>query len=714
MLSDELKEEIQVAYTRLLSEKGYKARHCQRLMIADIARTIGNVEINDEGERLDGPNICVLEAGTGTGKTIAYALAALPIAKAMGKRLVISTATIALQEQIVHLDLPDIRKHAALDFSFVLAKGRRRYLCLSRLDLALQEMGSLNQTLALYDDERFEPDESHRVLYQNMMEGLGRGEWDGDRDNWQVEIDNSAWFRVSTDHVQCTGKRCSHYKNCFYYRARERVHKVDCIVANHDLVLSDIMMGGGAILPAPEDTIYIFDEGHHLPEKARNHFSSFLALNASVGWLSQIPASLIQMTAELQEIGILPGGQGQFEDAVNDAVAGIDQMYALLDPLQEDAKHDEAGRQFRFPMGVVTEDITRLSSDLLRSFTRLSNLTASLVSALEERMGDVNEDERCEYWLPVISAIAARVDSGANLWANYMQNDLPGRPPFARWITFREASSQNGIEILLSASPISVSETLAELLWSRTFASVITSATLSMGGDFSRFRDQAGIPKENCFKALPSPFRFHEQAVLNVPAMSADPREAVEHTEQICHLLPDILKDEVGSLVLFTSWRQMLAVIDEIDPQFKKAVLSQGTLSKAEIVSQHKKRIDKGDSSCIFGLASFAEGIDLPGKYCGHVVLAKIPFAVPDDPVGATLSEWIESEGGNSFDEIMIPDAALKMVQACGRLLRTETDVGRITILDRRLVTQRYGARLLDALPPFRRELGNRRTAGNG
>ena len=165
--------------------------------------------------------------------------------------------------------------------------------------------------------------------------------------------------------------------------------------------------------------------------------------------------------------------------------------------------------------------------------------------------------------------------------------------------------------------------------------------------------------------------------------------------------------------MLFTSWRQMLAVIDEIDPQFKESVLSQGTLSKAEIVSQHKKRIDKGDAGCIFGLASFAEGIDLPGKYCGQVVLAKIPFAVPDDPVGATLSEWIESEGGNSFEEIMIPDAALKMVQACGRLLRTETDIGRITILDRRLVTQRYGARLLDALPPFRRELGNRREPKN-
>jgi ATP-dependent DNA helicase DinG len=320
---------------------------------------------------------------------------------------------------------------------------------------------------------------------------------------------------------------------------------------------------------------------------------------------------------------------------------------------------------------------------------------------------DEFEKERCEYWLPVVSAMAARVGSGASLWATYMEEDDPGKAPFARWVTFREATNFEGVEVQLSASPISVSETLAELLWSRIFAAVITSATLSMGGDFSRFRDKAGIGKDNHFNALPSPFRFSEQAVLAVPDMSSDPREAEKHTEEICELLPRILEEDLGSLVLFTSWRQMLRVVDDIDPEFSQRVLAQGSLSKAEIITQHKAKVDAGETSCIFGLASFAEGIDLPGKYCGHVVIAKIPFAVPNDPVGATLSEWIESSGGNSFQEIMIPDAALKMVQACGRLLRTESDEGRITILDRRLVTQRYGARLLDSLPPFRREIGS-------
>lgn len=707
MLTDELKNEIQAAYSRLLSEKGYKARNCQRVMIADIARSLGNVEVDDKGQRLPGPNICVIEAGTGTGKTIAYALAALPIAKAMGKRLIVATATVALQEQIVYLDLPDIRKHAELDFSFVLAKGRRRYLCLSRLDTALQEVGSMNLTLALYDDESYAPEESHRVLYQNMMESLGRGDWDGDRDNWSQEIENSAWFRVSTDHVQCTGRRCSHYDNCFFYRARERIHKVDCIVTNHDLVLADLMMGGGAVLPAPEDAIYIFDEGHHLPEKAGNHFSDFIAVRSTQGWLSQIPATLTQMIAELEVIGTLPGGQAQIEEAANEAMLALEDMNRLISPLQEEARAQENGSQFRFPMGRVGDEIRELSSELASRFNRLGGYITALVASLEERLSDADEfdRERNEYWLPVISAMAARVESGANLWASYMKRDSPGHPPIARWVSFRESSSLDGVETQLSATPISVSETLAELFWSRAFAAVVTSATLSMAGDFTRYRKQSGISADNLFTALPSPFRFNDQAVLRVPKMTSDPRDSDEHTAEICTLLPEILRDETGSLVLFTSWKQMLRVIDDIDRQFAEKVLSQGTLAKAEIMRQHKKRIDEGQSSCIFGLASFAEGIDLPGKYCTHVVVAKIPFSVPDDPVGATLSEWIESEGGNSFQEIMIPDAALKMVQACGRLLRTETDTGRITILDKRLMTQRYGAQLLDALPPFRREL---------
>lgn len=701
MLGDSLKQDIQQAYSRLLQNKGYSARYCQRRMIADIANTLGNIEVTEDGDRKSEGHICVVEAGTGTGKTVAYAVSALPLARALGKRLVISTATVALQEQIVFTDLPDIRDHAALDFTFALAKGRRRYLCLSRLDQALQSATPANHSLALYDDEVFAGDASQQALYESMLTKLGRGEWNGDRDTWTEAIDDPAWTAVSTDHVQCTGRQCSHFHNCYFYKAREKIHNVDCIITNHDLVLSDLMMGGGAVLPAPEDTIYIFDEGHHLPDKAINHFSGFVQIRTTQGWLEQIAPTLRQMTAELGEVGGLPAGLAAIEGASHDLAGLLEDVLNLSDGYRDEARGDGEELRYRFTGGRVDDALREMSASIHETSRQLANRIENVEQAVQERLadGDGAERESFEHWLPVLSGIAARLAAGTALWLDYMTEDEPERAPHARWITFRQE------DVVVNASPVAVDATLHELLWSRCFGAVVTSATLAVAGDFERFRRRAGIAADNTFSALPSPFRFGEQATLKVPRMAVDPREADAHSDCVAEILPGLLAGVRGGLVLFSSWRQMRRVTECVDPAFREQLLSQGTLSKAEIVSRHKGRVDAGEPSVIFGLASFAEGIDLPGNYCDHVVVVKIPFSVPDDPVGATLSEWIEARGGNAFQEIMIPDAALRMVQACGRLLRTETDTGTITILDRRLVTQRYGSLLLNALPPFRREI---------
>ena len=202
MLNDALKEEIQTAYTALLDQQNFRPRQCQKHMIAEIARTLGSV--NEEPNK-----ICVIEAGTGTGKTIAYALAAIPIAKHLKKKIVLATATVALQEQIVFQDFPSIKQYSGLDFSFAMAKGRRRYLCLSRLDLALQDSGVTSKSLTLFGEST--TDDDFGYIYQDMIDQLSRGKWDGDRDNWPDEIDPLAWSRVSTDHAQCTQRQCSHY-----------------------------------------------------------------------------------------------------------------------------------------------------------------------------------------------------------------------------------------------------------------------------------------------------------------------------------------------------------------------------------------------------------------------------------------------------------------------------------------------------------------------
>jgi len=242
-------------------------------------------------------------------------------------------------------------------------------------------------------------------------------------------------------------------------------------------------------------------------------------------------------------------------------------------------------------------------------------------------------------------------------------------------------------------------------LWNVAYGALVTSATLTALNSFDRYRMRAGLPKATVTAVVPSPFHHADAGVLRVPDLRADPRDAAAHTAAIVRELPALVEGSRGTLVLFSSRKQMQDVFDGLERDWRRRVLIQGNLSKQETLNKHKARVDGGEPSVLFGLASFAEGVDLPGAYCEHVVIAKIPFAVPDDPVEAALAEWIEARGGNPFMEIAVPDASLRLVQACGRLLRTEQDKGTITLLDRRVVTQRYGKAILNALPPFRREI---------
>ncbi|MBE0401550.1 ATP-dependent DNA helicase DinG, partial [Halomonas sp. FME1] len=229
------------------------------------------------------------------------------------------------------------------------------------------------------------------------------------------------------------------------------------------------------------------------------------------------------------------------------------------------------------------------------------------------------------------------------------------------------------------------------------------SATLTALGRFERLQERAGLANRYRYQALPSPFDY-ANAVLRVPKEATDPSDREAHERAIVSFVSQ-LADKEAALVLFSSRAQLRAVDKALPASVKARVLAQDALPKRELIERHRAAVDKGDGSIIFGLASFAEGIDLPGDYLTHVVITRLPFAVPDDPVGATLAEWIESQGGNAFMRISVPDASIKLVQACGRLIRKESDRGTITLLDKRVITRRYGQALLDALPPFRREI---------
>ena len=725
MLTEAVKESIQQAYRRWLESRGVKARYGQRLMIAEVARAFANADA-DPNVASDKSATAAIEAGTGTGKTLAYSVAGIPVAQALEKKLVIATATVALQEQIVYKDLPDLRQNGGLQFTFALAKGRGRYLCLLKLDNTLASSPKADPALALYPDElQMQLDSDTIVVLEKMLDQLGSGAWDGDRDQWPEQIVENLWARVSTDHAQCTGRRCPHVRQCSFFKARDALNDADVIVTNHDLVLADLALGGGVILPAPEDTLYVFDEGHHLPDKARDHFAYSSRLRATDKWLEQSIKLIAGASADLgasdsiaRQLEVVPSiihDLRQTLSAVRPALEallaeGNDSESARSRPRRDDRR--ERSLQYRFQHGIVPEFLREHAAQLHSAFEELSERLGRVAAALEDAIdGGSNVDrDSAERWLPAIALLRSRADANRELWFHYARasgDEKTGgdeKPPRARWLVAHE-NNVGGFDIGVHCSPIIAANTLMQHLWSRCAGAIVTSATLTALGKFDRFITRSGVPREAQCIAVPSPFDHAMAGVLVVPAMQADPTDPQQHTEMLIDMLPQLLDRKEGSLVLFASRKQMQEVFAALDAPWQQLILLQDTLSKHELLNRHRACIDSGKGSIIFGLASFAEGVDLPGDYCRHVVIAKIPFAVPDEPVEAALAEWIESRGGNPFMEIAVPDAALKLVQASGRLLRSEADSGRITLLDRRIVSKQYGRAMLDSLPPFKRDI---------
>lgn len=694
MLPDTIKERIREAYQTLVEQRELKPRWGQRQMIAEVANALGDPDLPQ--------SIAVVEAGTGTGKTIAYTIAALPVASARDKTLVIATATVALQEQLIYRDLPDILNHSGLDFQVSLAKGRGRYVCLQKIDNHLA--GAIVPALIpLYPDEVADlAIEEATPVMESMVEAMAGNSWDGDLDRWPGAIEDSIRRTVTTDAVQCSGRRCSFVQQCPFFKAREGLQEADVVVANHNLVLADLKFGGGVILPPPEDCIFIFDEGHQLAGKCLDQFtllsrspSTRQALRETAQWLVVQHDPLSEF---IGQAGLLEELQEVLADLtqLNDDVAAWGEGYL--------EQHADQSDEYRFPQGIIPEALREHSGALVNVWRRQLDLAQRLEVALENRReeAEIQLRDTVDAWLGSVQAMVARAEGQLELWHSYKSAELPDlEEPWARWL---KAASRNGEGVVFMASPVLARDLLHEHLWSRAAGVVMTSATLSALGSFDRLRSMTGLPEDALYKRVESPFDA-QQGVFAVPQLQSDPGDSEAHTEEIITLLPGLITNDAGVLMLFSSRRQMEAVVTGVSGTLDHEILVQDSLSKSRLLERHRENIDEGRRSLIMGLASFAEGIDLPGAYCDHVVIAKLPFSVPDNPREAAHAELLEALGRNAFMEISVPDAALRLVQASGRLLRTEEDHGRITLLDRRLLTRRYGRAILDSLPRYRFDL---------
>ncbi|WP_158880530.1 ATP-dependent DNA helicase DinG [Rhodanobacter sp. L36] len=699
MLTDVTKEAIRAAYARLKDGlPGFRARASQGRMIAEVAKAFGQTG-----------GVAVIEAPTGTGKSMAYLIAGVEVARFQKKKLLIATATVALQEQLIQRDIPLYLKLNGIEAKVALAKGRGRYMCPRNLALATRSINdSAQMGLAGFDSDLAiwtkppQPRDKHALA--KLSVAFDHHEWNGDMDSSPESVSDLLRPMVTTSAGGCTSRKCAHFMICPFFAARRAVEDAEIIVANQDLVLADLTMPGedeggvqawgGVILPRPDETLYIFDEGHHLPGKAIDRGAGEVFMNTTVRQLSRLGRQVhaAYSLTDKETLGKLSLDRGD---------AKLQELSNTLEELERDIRlgwlpdPSETEPMFRGSLGQLPKPWVHHA----RVLAVLTGEVHRWLTAVRRAVVEMTDGGPTQEALSRELGIALeRIGKQAGTWNAWCSDDTDDVPPLARWVTLTGDQ-----QLVCHASSVSAGPLLRSVLWGNASGVVMTSATLSAGGNFRGFADSVGLPDDAVTLSLPSPFDLAAQARFEVPAMRTLPDAREAHAEEISEWLAEHLDWDAGNLVLFTSRVKLDRVLQKLPIAQVRKVRAQGSLGKSQLIAEHCADIEAGKGSTLFGLASFGEGLDLPGKLCETVVITQLPFAVPTDPVGATYAEWLESRGRNPFIEVSIPEATRLLTQYCGRLIRNETDRGRIVLLDRRVVTKRYGSGMLKALPPFQR-----------
>lgn len=690
-LGEPLKAGIREAYARLQANTpGFSTRRAQSQMIGVVSRALAT-----------SGGIGVVEAPTGVGKSLGYLTAGVPIALAAKKKLVISTGTVALQSQLVERDIPAFLKATGLEASVALAKGRTRYLCTRN---AAELHGEASQE-AMFEDEQALYDRplspADAEIAHRLAKAYAERTWNGDLDEAPETVSVPLRLRITTPASGCAGRRCSYSAQCPVLKARSDVREAQVVVTNHALLLSALSLGdsdnGQPLIAPPADMLLVLDEGHHIAGVAIDQGAASLPLDdmaRRTGRL-QILIAAAYRAIDKEKIGnLLPN------EAIELAARVGKLLKAFHAAVEQAWKPDPAERepQWRAPNGRLPPDWMPAIEELGEDIRALLNWVHAAHGLVAKAKQDDSARERLQRSLGMALEM---VEQQHALWSGWRREDNEGQPPMARWITL----TRDG-DLVCHCSPVSAAQVLRKLLWSEVDSVVMTSATLTGGGDFQAFAIDNGVPEHAELVALGSPFDLPNQAELVVPNFPATPEDREGHPKEVARYLVRELDWGKGSIVLFTSRWKMEKVADLLPLAQRNRVLVQGEGNKRQLIDEHLRRIGAGEGSVLFGLNSFGEGLDLPGEACTTVVITQVPFAVPTDPQTATLGEWMESRGLNPFNLIAIPHALRTLTQFAGRLIRSSSDHGRVIILDSRLLTRRYGRRIIDALPPFKRVIG--------
>lgn len=678
MLSDLLKKQIRGNYDVITQAlPNFKKRKAQNYLVAEIAKVLA-------GEYDKSRRILVAEAGTGIGKSLAYILAALPVAQRLNKKLILSTATITLQEQLINKDLPFFLRHSNYKFSFTLAKGRQRYCCEHKLFNCLQDCA---QTTLL--DEK--PQVGDRNLLNDLNEAYLAGKWIGDRDSWSKTIPNRIWQQIVSDKFSCK-RALENHRQCPFHRARDDLNKADVIVVNHALLLADLELGGGIILPDPDSCFYILDEAHHLPKISRDFSSARGTVKGSQEWLKKLKPLMQQINKTVKRQTTITPGLNLLDTAIE-----ISKDLKIVEQYFKDNTHYfEESDLYRFTMGELPQGLMITAENLAQESKKCLSSLNKLSTIINEEIKDGNlKLSDAESLLIDSGFFLQRLDNMSALWKMLSTERSAKQTPIAVWVE-KEKS-----EFYLNASPIEVGGILEMKLWSQAAGTILCSATLTSLNNFEYFKRQSGLKSGDGtqYLRLKSPFNYPAVALI-IADMESDPTQQGFDNELV-DKIDHFIEDKQANLVLFSSYWQMNLVADKLSKKYGPALLIQGDLSRSKLIETHKKRCDKGKTSILFGTSSLSEGLDLPGSYLTNLIITKLPFAVPNSPVEEAHSEWIKAQGGNPFMQLSIPETSKKLIQSCGRLIRNENDHGKIIVLDKRVKTKRYGKSLLDSLPPY-------------